>query len=145
MTEVLTVIREFDVFGNGNQTPYGIDTPKINVQFVGVSPAMAFDTNNQPKLSRQNERQLRTIEESLRRDFHDQMAALDGNDLPQNLQVIQALITSFKTRLEQDLLVDQQLELESLTTTGEWLTFWQDDGPLTQIKAQQQENLPQDF
>ncbi|WP_334427260.1 MULTISPECIES: hypothetical protein [unclassified Levilactobacillus] len=145
MTTVLTVIREFDVFGNGSQTPYGIDTPKINAQFVGVSPAMAFDTNNQPKLSRQNERRLRAIEDAMRHDFHDQMAALDGNDLAQNLQTIQTLITTFKSRLEQELLVANQLELESLTTTGEWLTFWQDNAPLTQAKAHQQENLPQDF
>ncbi|MCT4486889.1 hypothetical protein EFS32_02885, partial [Levilactobacillus parabrevis] len=74
MTEVLTVIREFDVFGNAGQTPYGIDTPKINAQFVGISPAMAFDTNNQPKLARANERKLRDIEDGLRREFHDKMA-----------------------------------------------------------------------
>ncbi|KRL93817.1 hypothetical protein ACUIJQ_10640 [Levilactobacillus hammesii] len=145
MTEVLTVIREFDVFGNSGQTPYGIDTPKINAQFVGISPAMAFDTNNQPKLARQNERQLRTIEDNLRHDFHDKMAALTGNDLGQNLQAIQDLVTTFKARLEQDLLVKDQLELENLTLSGEWLTYWQDDAPLAKAKAQQQENLPQDF
>ncbi|MFD1549303.1 hypothetical protein [Levilactobacillus fuyuanensis] len=145
MTEVLTVIREFDVFGNAGQTPYGIDTPKINAQFVGVSPAMAFDANNQPKLARANERKLRDIEDGLRHDFHDQMAALDGNDLAQNLQAIQDLIATFKSRLEQDLLSDNQLALESLTMNGEWLTYWQDDAPLVKAKAQQQENLPQDF
>jgi len=145
MTEVLTVIREFDVFGNAGQTPYGIDTPKINAQFVGVSPAMAFDANNQPKLARANERKLRDIEGGLRHDFHDRMAALDGNELAQNLQAIQDLITTFKSRLEQDLLSDNQLELESLTMNGEWLTYWQDDAPLAKTKAQQQENLPQDF
>lgn len=145
MTEVSTVIREFDVFGNGGQTPYGIDTPKINAQFVGISPAIAFDANNQPKLARQKERQLRAIEEAICHDFHDKMAALDGNQLSQNLQVIQDLITTFKIRLETELLVDQQLELESLTTSGEWLTYWQDTAPLVQAKARQQENLPQDF
>ncbi|MFC6206760.1 MULTISPECIES: hypothetical protein [Levilactobacillus] len=145
MAEVLTVIRAFDVFGNGAQTPYGIDTPKINAQFVGISPAMAFDVNNQPKLARQIERQLRQIEEEIRDQFRDDLTNLGGTDLAQNLQVTQQLITTFKDRLEQDLLVKNQLELESLTTSGEWLTYWQDDAPLVKTKSQQQQNLPQDF
>ncbi|MCT4488769.1 hypothetical protein, partial [Levilactobacillus parabrevis] len=99
----------------------------------------------QPKLARANERKLRDIEDGLRREFHDKMAALDGNDLAQNLQAIQDLITTFKSRLEQELLSDNQLELESLTMNGEWLTYWQDNAPLAKTKAQQQENLPQDF
>jgi len=44
MSEVLTVLREFDLFG-GDSSQYGIETPKINAQFVGVAPAMVFDVH----------------------------------------------------------------------------------------------------
>lgn len=145
MAEVLTVIRAFDLFGTGDQTPYGIDTPKINAQFVGVSPAMAFDVNNQPKLSRENERQLRQIEDSIRTEFRESLSNLGGDDLAANLTIFHQLITTFKTRIDQDLLVADQLELESLTTSGEWLSFWQDNAPLVQAKSQQQQTMPKDF
>ncbi|TGD19814.1 hypothetical protein [Levilactobacillus suantsaiihabitans] len=145
MAEVLTVLQEFDVFGNGDASPYGIDTPKINAQFVGVTPAVAFDVHNQPKLARVNARKLRDIEQAVRQQFAPQLNTLGGPDLAENLGVIQQLITAFKDRLEQDLLVPEQLELESLTTSGEWLTYWQDEAPLVRAKEQQRTNLPKDF
>ncbi|AKP64931.1 hypothetical protein FC99_GL002444 [Levilactobacillus koreensis JCM 16448] len=144
MNEVLTVIREFDLFG-GDSSQYGIETPKINAQFVGVEPAMAFDVHNQPKLARQTERQLRTIENEIRNQFHVEMIDMGGGDINQTFQVFQVMIATFKQRVEKELLIDNQLELESLTTSGEWLLFWHEDAPLVKAKQQQQENLPKDF
>lgn len=147
MSEILTVIRDFTVYGNSDdaQAPYGLDLPKISVQFVGVSPAMAFDVHNQPKLARDKERQLRKIETAVRTQFEDAIGNMGGNDLAANLQTMQRLITAFKEQLETDFLVKDQLELESLTTNGEWLTYWDENASLVKAKELQQDNLPQDF
>jgi hypothetical protein len=42
-------------------------------------------------------------------------------------------------------LIQDQLDLESLTISGEWLTYWQADAPLPRAKAFQQDVLPNDF
>jgi len=147
MTEILTVIRDFTVYGNRDedQVPYGLDLPKISAQFVGVSPAMAFDVHNQPKLARDKERQLRKIETAIRTELEAEIANLGSDDLNANLATMQHLLTTFKERLEQDFLVKDQLDLESLTTHGEWLAYWQEDAPMVKAKEQQQENMPNDF
>lgn len=145
MTQVLSVIREFDIFGSGDDVPYGIDTPKIHAQFVGISPAITFDTSNQPRLARQKERELRTLEDDIRKEFRDQLSHQQGGDLSVNLNIFGRLITTFKQRLENTLLVKDQLELESLTISGEWLTYWQDKTPLARQKTAQQQQMPSDL
>lgn len=145
MAEILTVIRDFNVYGETDNMPYGINLPKISAQFVGVSPAIAFDTSNQPKLARDKERKLRKIVTKLTAQFKDDIDNLGSADLAANLQIIQQLITTFKEQIEQEILVPHQLDLESLTIDGEWLTYWQEDAPMVKAKEQQQQNLPQDF
>lgn len=145
MTEVYTILREFPIFGYAKNTPESLDEPTINAQFVGVANAIAFDANNQPKLTRQHERQLKAIEHAIREQFEDELMDLGGDNLQANLTIIGDLLATFKHRLESDLLIQDQLDLESLTISGEWLTYWQADAPLSRAKAFQQDVLPNDF
>jgi len=139
LAEVLTAINVFDVFGQSANSPYaGANTPKLNAQFVGYTPEMSFDIDNQPKLARNNERKLRNIEKEVREEFRERLVKLGGADLEENLKTFNDLITTFRDRIEKEITTSDNLDLSSLTTTGEWVTYWRNDSKLVQLKNEQQ-------
>lgn len=130
---------EFDVL-QANQID---DTyPRLEAVFNGITPAIAYDVNNQPKFTRNVEHKLKDLEKGLRQTHQADLSRLGSDDLAQNLAIITAFVTAYRDALEATILVPGQLELESLTIAGEWLLQWNQQSPLAQQKAQEREPMP---
>jgi len=130
---------EFDIL-KANQ--FDENYPRLEAVFVGVAPAIAYDTQNQPKFERTIERKLKALEDDLRQTHQADLSALGSADLGANLAIINRFITAYQTRVTQEILVPNQLALESLTLAGEWLLQWNQQAPLVQQKDDQRGPMP---
>lgn len=116
--------------------------PRLEAVFVGVAPAIAYDAQNHPKFNRTIERHLRDLEKDLRQTHQTDLSTLGTDNLAQNLAIITRFVTDYQHRLAQDILIPNQLELESLTLGGEWLLLWNQAAPLVQQKDREREPMP---
>lgn len=116
--------------------------PRIEALFVGRTPAVAYDAQNQPKFNRTIERRLKALERDLRHKHQADLSTLGSADLAQNALIIQRLVTDYSNQLRAQILVPAQLDLESLTLAGEWPLFWNEQAPLVRQKAQSQTPMP---
>lgn len=116
--------------------------PRLETVFVGTAPAIAYDADNQAKFSRPIERTLKSLERQLRQDHQADLSALGSADVTANAAIIQRLVTDYHDQLVAQVLVPDQLELESLTLAGEWPFFWNPTAPLVQQKSRTREPMP---
>ncbi|MDT6979806.1 hypothetical protein [Levilactobacillus zymae] len=130
---------EFDVL---QANSFDDNYPRLEAVFVGITPAVAYDAQNQPKFNRPIERRLRDLEKQLRRDHQADLSALGSADLAHNATIIQKLVADYHTQITQQILIAGQLELESLTLAGEWPLFWDQTSPLVQQKDHEREPMP---
>lgn len=116
--------------------------PRIEAVFVGVTPAVAYDVHNQAKFSRTIEHHLRDLERALRQAHQAELAQLGSADVTANSAIIQHLLSDYHDQLVAQVLIPDQLELESLTLAGEWPFFWNEQAPLVQQKNREREPMP---